>query len=330
MNKRLLACMPGLVVAIVFLGLSAAAVAEPSEGWGPHYQQCMPQYFNSNFDSMSPPQDAVSRTFERYDKNKLLIWTKEITVWRRACDNNPRYPAIFFKVETIERGPAFDQYAFLWDDLFTSDVEINQNGTRTQPKAFASCSNVSACSGTWVDVTHGPGIRLVPRARNSNVDLAGAFSIKVEQTDGVLNVPDFETGAIPDGMRLDGTLSGSWYEPARSGQGLVLEFARTTSGRMASVYWFTFLEGRQYWLVGSEPYGNSDSSVTFDLYEVEASGFGDAFDPDTVRHRDFGSMSIEFAGCNEAYASWESSIGLGSGDFHLERIAMGLDDVECE
>lgn len=318
-----------LLTSLLGLALSTCLMAQPDQGWGPHYQQCLPQYFETDFDSMTIPPGAFSETFSKYDDNELLVWTKELTVWRRACSNDAAYPATFVKVETIERGPADDSMGF-WDSLSAETVRILQGGTDTEPRSFASCSNISGCAKTWVEVFDGPETRLIPRARSSSVDLANAFTLRIEGTDGSLSVPDFESGEPPEEVFLHGSLSGSWYDPDRNGEGLVLEFGVSHQNPVLSVYWFTYLEGRQYWLVGNEGYSPGDTSITLDLMEVSASGFGEDFEPDSVEQRMFGSMSLEFTSCATGFATWESAIGLGEGEFHLERVTGSLHGVDCD
>ncbi|MEE4303064.1 MAG: hypothetical protein V2J19_02835 [Wenzhouxiangella sp.] len=317
-----------LLLCLVGLALSSCLWAQPNNGWGPHYQQCLPQFFDADFGSMTIPGDAVSSTFSKYDDNDLLVWTKELTVWRKACSNDSAYPATFVKVETIERGPADDSMGF-WDSLSAENLRVLQGGINSEPHSFASCSNVSACAKSWVEVFEGPEIRLIPRTRSGGVSLANAFTMKIEGTDGSLSVPDMESGELPEEIFLQGSLSGSWFDPDRNGEGLVLEFGESNERLALTVYWFTYLEGRQYWLIGTQSYSSGDTSITVDLLEVSASGFGEAFDPDTVEHRVFGSMSLEFSSCTTGLATWESAIGLGQGEFHLERITGGLHGLDC-
>lgn len=317
------------VTASLGLLLFASAPAAPDGGWGPHYQQCLPQYFDGDFSEMNPPADAHSASFEKYDDNNLLMWVKELTFWRVPCMNDPTYPATFVRVETVERGPADDSGGF-WDSLSRERLRIIQDSLDSEPRSFASCSNISACGLSYVEVFDGPEIRLIPRARNSAVDLARTFTVHIEGTEGTLSVPGSEPEDDTSGIPLQGALSGSWYDPDRSGEGLVLEFGESDQGPVMTVYWFTYLDERQYWLIGSQPYTPGDTSLTLDLLEVTASGFGDEFDPDTVEQEYFGSMSIEFSSCSRAVASWESAIGLGEGEFQLRRLTGGLHGIECD
>lgn len=318
------------LAALACLMLSGTVAAEPEGGWGPHYQNCLPEYFEEDFGDMTPPEDAVSGQFEKTDENNLLMWVKELTIWRVPCGNNPDFPATMVKVETIERGPADDSDFGNFDSLTAGRFRIIQEGIDSEPNSFASCSNISSCGKSFVEVYHGPEVRLIPRARNSDVDLGDAFSVKIEKTEGTLAVPGSDSESSPRQISLKGALSGSWYDPDRSGEGLVLEFGASGQRTMVTIYWFTYLDNRQYWLIGTEEYDAGDSSVTVDLYEVSANGFGDDFDPETVEQRYFGSMSLEFSSCLSGVATWESDIGLGEGDFQLERITGGLHGVTCE
>ena len=135
-----------------------------------------------------------------------------------------------------------------------------------------------------------------------------------------------------------GALSGSWYDPARDGEGFVLEFSEVPSGSVATVYWFTHRNGKAYWLIGSTEYApnvfDEVGLLEFDMLEVSGTGFGTNFDADELIQKPRGELSFVFEGCNSAVASWSpesGSVELGTDtlEYKLQRIALGLEGVEC-
>lgn len=129
---------------------------------------------------------------------------------------------------------------------------------------------------------------------------------------------------------LQGALSGSWFQPDRSGEGFVFAFEENASGPIATIYWFTHIDGRQYWLIGTRAYSEGDTAITFELQEVDGTGFGDNFDPDELDSEYWGEISVEFTSCTEGVAAWEADGDLGSGSYDLRRISPGLDRSDCD
>ena len=135
-----------------------------------------------------------------------------------------------------------------------------------------------------------------------------------------------------------GAFSGSWYDPARDGEGFVLELSKVPSGAVATIYWFTHRNENTYWLIGSTEYVpavfDDVGLLEFDMLEVSGTGFGRDFDPDELTQKPQGQLSIVFESCNSAVASWSpesgsAELGTASLEYNLQRIALGLEGVGC-
>lgn len=137
-----------------------------------------------------------------------------------------------------------------------------------------------------------------------------------------------DNGEGDETIKFEGSLSGSWFDPDRDGEGLVLEFSQTPDGRVAVLYWFTHREGAPYWLIASAPYETGQSEITFDLLEFSGTGFGADFDSEEIESSDFGAISLEFDSCSTGFATWETLDG-ETGAFNLRRITTGLDGAAC-
>ena len=125
---------------------------------------------------------------------------------------------------------------------------------------------------------------------------------------------------------LDGSFSGSWYDPTHDGEGWLIEIL---PGGVAVVYWFSYDgDGNQAWFVGA---GTIDGkTITIDDVRIgRGAFFGDDFDPDDVSLDPWGTMEFTFDSCNTGTMSYVSSKGseFGSGSLNLERITQlaGLD-----
>lgn len=140
-------------------------------------------------------------------------------------------------------------------------------------------------------------------------------------------------------IEVRGSLSGSWYDPSKDGQGFVLELSNIPSGTVATIYWFTHRNGEPYWLIGSTSYDpmmfDKDGMLLFDMFEVAGTGFGDNFVSEDLSREIKGVIGFEFDGCNAAEAVWTplsgSDLGSGSDGLHfkLERITQTLDGISC-
>ena len=138
---------------------------------------------------------------------------------------------------------------------------------------------------------------------------------------------------------IRGSLSGSWYDPNRNGEGFIFEFGSNPGGPAATVFWFTHLDGGPYWLIGSlefEPRIFDQSGLLeFTMLEVSGTGFGDDFEPDELDQLQRGTLSLVFDSCNRAFATWapdqaSERLGKDTIEYQLQRITLGLDGVACE
>ena len=120
-----------------------------------------------------------------------------------------------------------------------------------------------------------------------------------------------------EGLRQRG---GSWFDPARNGQGWNLE--PLPDGRTL-VYWFTYdADGEQAWTVG-EASGSGTRLVVEPNLRPTGARFGAAFDPAQVQVAPWGRLEIEFSSCNDGIARYASSdAAFGSGTLHAARLSL--------
>jgi serine protease len=98
--------------------------------------------------------------------------------------------------------------------------------------------------------------------------------------------------------------SGTWYEPAKSQQGLFVEFL---SPAQAAVVWFTFTpEGEQAWMLGVGAVSGDTIQVP-SFNRSRGARFGEAFNTRDVVFEDVGDLLITFDACGSGYASFLSS-----------------------
>ncbi|MCK9488194.1 MAG: hypothetical protein M0Q42_02120 [Xanthomonadales bacterium] len=102
--------------------------------------------------------------------------------------------------------------------------------------------------------------------------------------------------------------SALWYDPARDGEGLVLEIHDNDG---ALVTWYTYDEdGNQRWLIGAGAIVRDDQAgdrIEFPELRVTHGGrFGPDFDPDEVVYTVIGSASLVFQDCYHGQFSYDA------------------------
>jgi hypothetical protein len=122
--------------------------------------------------------------------------------------------------------------------------------------------------------------------------------------------------------------SGSWFDPARNGEGIVLELLADGS---AVAFWFTYPasgeQATQMWLFGT---GWVDGNrIRFEsMLRPVGARFGEAFDPAAVQYTEWGSLELESGDCGRLTLRWQGPAEFGSGQRELQRLTV-LDQLDC-
>jgi hypothetical protein len=98
---------------------------------------------------------------------------------------------------------------------------------------------------------------------------------------------------------LEGSFSGTWFDPARSGEGFQIEVTDGVQPQLL-VGWFTYVpdgSGRQMWLTGGGPIDFLDAVVP--LFDTRGGRFGSLNNPSTVQATPKGELRVGFAFCNQ-------------------------------
>ena len=119
---------------------------------------------------------------------------------------------------------------------------------------------------------------------------------------------------------LDGYLSGNWHDPARSGQGLQIEF--TDQSNTVLAIWFVFgPDGGQNWIYAQGSYDLSRNSVTLPAAISTGGRFPPQFRTADVQTTQWGSITLTFADCNTGTLNWSSTLpGYGNGSMPISRL----------
>lgn len=182
----------------------------------------------------------------------------------------------------------------------------------------------------------------ISEATGFTPDLNKPFSISAAYVDGQIAIDQTAISAYsatfypPLGdMPLSGYLTGGYYEPTRSGEGMLIEIAEVGETLLAVVSWYTFdANGFPFWLVGATPFQPGDTSATISLISKSGGGIAGDFNPDTVPDLSWGSVTISFPNCNSMRFTYQSNhsiqgLPVGSGERVWTRIT-SVNRFSCE
>lgn len=121
----------------------------------------------------------------------------------------------------------------------------------------------------------------------------------------------------PAASHPDRRLSGNFYNPERSGEGIQL--AVEADGESVVMTWYSYAGGKQFWAIGTGRHESELDRVVVDaLYTTSGGDYGAQFDPDAVQVIPFGSAMLEFDDCNNA------TLSIGSEDPAFPDIEYGV------
>ena len=123
----------------------------------------------------------------------------------------------------------------------------------------------------------------------------------------------------------DARLSGSWFDPERSGQGFSLQWLDRDA---ALLTWYTYDDqGNQRWMIGQGQ--REGDQIVFEALQTSRGGrFGPDFDPDAVELLPWGEV-IMTLDCDSGTMTWDSLLPeFGQGGLSLSRLTR-LEKLGC-
>jgi hypothetical protein len=123
--------------------------------------------------------------------------------------------------------------------------------------------------------------------------------------------------------------SGTYYDPARSGEGFMLQQFLVGGNWLTAVTWFTFDNvGNPMWLLGV---GTAQGdALSFTLLRPTGTQFGDDFLASEVTRTPWGQATLSFDSCDRARLSWQANDPVyGSGILSAQRLTTPLPVWVC-
>lgn len=259
------------------------------------------------------------------------IWTFEVqtaaaarlrgVAWRQPCSGNDAQLILTF--EPVAGTPFLcgTEVEISIGALRTDDIFLDVNPNDGVGTSF--CTNLSARTSFVIHEFD----------NGFNFDDDAAFTLTYESdvgADASVAIPAFDPSLYaPAGdLALSGKLSGSYFEPTRDREGVLVEFGRIGGDRVAFLTWYTYFQGQQRWIVGNATYAPGATRVTLPLIVTTGGQFGAAYNPAQVQVSPWGSATISFPSCSRMRFEW-SNTGGPSGLYSYERLLTELDGVAC-
>lgn len=125
-----------------------------------------------------------------------------------------------------------------------------------------------------------------------------------------------------------GSMSGTWWNPGRDGEGLYIGFERAGERHVAVLGYFTYdLDGNARWLVGNVDFAAGSTRVTIPLIQAHGATFGVGFRSAEVDTTPSGSATLEYLACDRLRFTYEGEAD--SFAFELSRLVGPLDGADC-
>jgi plastocyanin len=143
-------------------------------------------------------------------------------------------------------------------------------------------------------------------------------------------------GAVP--VKLNRGMSGAWFEPATSGQGMLLDVDPVT--RFVFVAWFTYERpstgapgeaakvgvSDNRWLTAQGNYTDGSNAVTLSMFKTGGGRFDQGGGTTTTAA---GTLTLEFTSCNSAIATYTLTPEFISSTIELTRVLPGT-EADCQ
>jgi len=233
-----------------------------------------------------------------------------ITVWRHACSNGRS--AVLVKFQRPNNAPN-NNFADV-PVPFITQGSISQRVARLhfEPNTYNSEVNGHAIAS---EVT-----LVLETVTGERVDFNQAFRLELGTVAAgqaslyAFNLPAYSVSQHPDGalpLEITGYVSGSWYDAARGGEGMIVEVGERPNGaKYAGFAWYTYdAAGNPSWIVGNQDLPSiPPRSVTIPGLYIRGGGFAGNFNPTSLDARPWGTVTLTFPTCNTLRLDYASAL----------------------
>ncbi len=134
-------------------------------------------------------------------------------------------------------------------------------------------------------------------------------------------------GSTLSAQTFVGQMSGSWWDPARSGEGQLITFETAAGRNVAFFAYFTYSStGQASWLVGNADYQTGAASISIPVVTGSGARFGTAFKASDAQFTPAGTAVLEYVNCTQIRLRYT---GADSLTLNLVRLIGPLNGVAC-
>jgi len=169
-----------------------------------------------------------------------------------------------------------------------------------------------------------------PRA--SQTDDSAALTVIYNETTPASSFAIPATGGVsaPSTSRvLTGALSGAYANPNRGGEGFLIDIATVGNRNVIFVSMYTYLSGRQRWLVGNVDFAENTTIADIPMIETSGGDFGASHNPALVQTNQIGRLRITFTSCDNMTAVFIPTGATGGFVYNTARLIGRLKNVPC-
>ena len=320
MNKLISAA--ALVVA-GFLSTSVQSQTAPPNGWSSHVAGCFasdPSFSEPQRGFERLPTPSTAQRIETTFASSIGARRVRMAVWRQDCANNPAFPVLMVRFEQV-RDP---QGGFRLPVLLQSrEVELIQGGTVTHAEAIGTCAAATCFSSAHpYDEESAFAFRatmVVAQARDPSVLLRNGFQFRLSGTTQAVTIGGTNGGG--GDLPMAGRLNGTYFDPARSGEGILVDFFDAGANKGVFVSWYTFDDaGNALWLVGNATLAPNGTQVDVPLIVTTGGRFGPLFNPTNIRRTGWGTVNLRFPNCSTAVMRYTRTSDGQTGQYTMSRL----------
>jgi hypothetical protein len=183
------------------------------------------------------------------------------------------------------------------------------SGVRTK-----SSERYDASGAVWLpagDLNAARSVHTATLLPNGKVLVVGGYG-----EGGVLNSAELY-GPVPPGTIVP-AFTGSWFDPAQNGHGLLIEVLPNSQFLAA---WFAFNPAgtAQAWFTGVGTYNGNTATIT-NAFQPSGGRWIPNFDPSRVVNNPWGTLKFTFTDCAHGKVEFASTSGYGTGSMNLTRL----------
>jgi Fungalysin metallopeptidase (M36) len=141
-------------------------------------------------------------------------------------------------------------------------------------------------------------------------------------------IPQSAACSVSSNKALQGAMSGTYSSASRSGEGVLVDFGQVGGTPVVFFTWYTYGQGDQQWLVGSNTFTATDTSVAIDLINTSGASFGSGFHPEDVSRIPWGSVALTFPDCDTMTLTYQKAGG-EAGTQTFSRVLGRLETGQC-